>query len=118
MKKRWIVLLTLLWPVGHLVLFLVRFGRLPPMWEIAYFVPTGALAVLAIHLLLLRSRSAGQTMSTVLGALVLSPFAVVGNLLGVPFGLAGITAYGLAPLTAGAVLGWLFGKRFRPAPGR
>ena len=112
MKKRWITLAVVLWPIAHLLLFLVRFQRLPPLGELIYFVPTGLLGALAVHLLVLRSGSAGQTTSTVLGTLLLAPFAMLGNLLGGLLGLVGITVYGLAPLTAGAVLGWLFGKRF------
>ncbi len=114
MKKRWIALVVVLWPLTHLLIFLLRFQRLPPLLELLYFVPTGLLGAFAVHLLVLRSGSAGQTTSTVLGAVLLSPFAMAGNLLGGLFGVIGITVYGLAPLTAGAVLGWLFGKRFNP----
>ena len=115
MKKRWIALVATLWPLGHLLLFLARFQHRPPLLELVYFVPTGLLGALAVHFLILRSRSAGQTTSTVFGALLMSPFAMAGNLLGGLLGPVGITLYGLAPLTAGAVLGWLFGKRFNPS---
>ena len=112
MKKRWIALVVVAWPLCHLSLFLIRFRRLPPLGELLYFVPTGLLGALAVHLLVSRSRSAGQTTSIVLGAVLLAPFAMLGNLLGGLFGPVGITVYGLVPVTTGAVLGWVFGKRF------
>ena len=115
MNKTWIALAVVLWPLGHFLLFLARFQRVPPLGELVYFMPTGLLGALAVHLLVSRSGSAGQTTSIVLGAVLLAPFAMLGNLLGGLFGLVGITVYGLVPLTTGAVLGWLFGKRFNPS---
>jgi len=112
MKKRWIGLAIALWPLAHFMVFLVRFRRLPPLLELLYFVPTGVLGALAVHLLVSRSGSAGQTTSIVFGTLLLAPFAMLGNISGGAFGLLGVTVYGLAPLTAGAALGWLVGKRF------
>jgi branched-subunit amino acid transport protein len=114
MKKRWIALAVVAWPLAHLVLFLIRFQRLPPLVELVYFMPTGLFGALAVHVLMSRSKSAGQTTSIVLGALLLAPFAMLGNLLGGLLGPVGVTVYGLVPLTTGAVLGWLFGKRFDP----
>lgn len=114
MKKRWIALGVVVWPLGHLLLFLIRFQRLPPLGELVYFMPTGLLGALGVHLLVSRSGSPGQTRSIVLGAVLLAPFAMLGNLLGGLMGPVGVTVYGLVPLTTGAVLGWLFGKRFNP----
>lgn len=114
MKKRWIALAVVVWPLGHLLLFLIRFQRLPPLGELVYFMPTGLLGALGVHLLVSRSGSPGQTTSIVLGAALLAPFAMLGNLLGGLMGPVGVTVYGLVPLTTGAVLGWLFGKRFNP----
>lgn len=114
MKKRWIALAVVVWPLGHLLLFLIRFQRLPPLGELVYFMPTGLLGALGVHLLVSRSGSPGQTRSIVLGAVLLAPFAMLGNLLGGLMGPVGVTVYGLVPLTTGAVLGWLFGKRFNP----
>jgi len=114
MKKRWIALAVVVWPLGHLLLFLIRFQRLPPLGELVYFMPTGLLGALGVHLLVSRSGSPGQTTSIVLGAVLLAPFAMLGNLLGGLMGPVGVTVYGLVPLTTGAVLGWLFGKRFNP----
>lgn len=114
MKKRWILLAIVLWPALHFSVFLLRFRRLPPLWELLYFVPTGLLAALAVSGLMSRSRSAMQTASTLFGALAFAPIALVGNVMGGLLGPVGITVYGLVPLTAGATLGWLFGKRFPP----
>ena len=114
MKKRWIALAVVVWPLGHLLLSLIRFQRLPPLGELVYFMPTGLLGALGVHLLVSRSGSPGQTTSIVLGAALLAPFAMLGNLLGGLMGPVGVTVYGLVPLTTGAVLGWLFGKRFNP----
>ena len=91
MKKRWIVAFTVVWPVLHLVVFLFRFREPPPMLGLLYFVPTGMLGALAMHVLLLRSRSPAQTAATVMGALLLAPLALAGNLLGGLFGLIGVT---------------------------
>ncbi len=70
MKKRWIALAVVVWPLGHLLLFLIRFQRLPPLGELVYFMPTGLLGALGVHLLVSRSGSPGQTTSIVLGAVL------------------------------------------------
>lgn len=114
MKKRWILLVIVGWPALHFSIFVVRFRRLPPLWELLYFVPTGLLAALAVSALMSRSKSALQTTTTVFGALLLVPVALVGNIMGGLLGPVGITAYGLLPLTVGATLGWIIGKRFTP----
>lgn len=112
MKTRWFFVAALGWPLIHLVVFLARFRSTPPLLELLWFVPTAVIGSVAVHLLMLRSGSAGQTASLVLGALLLAPLAVAGNVIGGVLGPLGATVYGAAPLTAGAALGWLFGKRF------
>jgi len=114
MKKRWILLSVIAWLTCHLAIFLARFGRLPPLLELGSFVPTAILGVWTVHALVSRSRSAGQTTATVFGALLLAPVGLWGNLIGGLSGPLGITVYGTVPLTAGAVAGWLLGKRFNP----
>ena len=114
MKKRWIALVVVAWPFLHLAVFLARFRRLPPVGELLTFVPTGVLGALAVHVLVSRSRSAGQTTAIVLGAALLTPVALLGNLYGGLLGPLAITVYGLAPLVVGASCGWLVGKRFSP----
>lgn len=115
MKWRWIGLFVVAWPAVHLLIFLLRFGRVPPLFELLYFVPTGVLGAWLVSVLVGRSRSAGQTACVALGTLIAIPLAMAGNLLGGLLGVVGVTAYGLAPLSAGAALGWLIGKRFNDA---
>lgn len=112
MKTRWFFAAMILWPLAHLIVFLARFRSLPPLFELLWFVPTALVGAYAVHLLMLRSRSAGQTASLVVGAVLFAPLALIGNVMGGLLGPIGVTLYGAAPLTAGAVLGWLFGKRF------
>lgn len=112
MKTRWFLAAAVSWPMIHLVAFLLRFRALPPLGELALFVPTALIGAMAVHLFMLRSHSALQTTSLVFGALLFAPLAFFGNLVGGVLGPLGPTLYGAAPLTAGAALGWVFGKRF------
>lgn len=112
MKTRWFFAAATLWPLLHLVVFLVRFRTVPALGDAVLFVPTALIGAFAVHLLMLRSRSALQTTSLLFGTALFAPLALVGNLAGGALGLIGVTLYGAAPLTAGAALGWLFGKRF------
>ena len=112
MKTRWFFVAAVVWPLLHLVVFLARFRSLPPLGQLAYFVPTAVIGAFAVHFLMLRSRSAMQTTSLLFGTLLFAPLAFFGNLVGGLLGPIGMTLYGAAPLTAGAALGWLFGKRF------
>jgi hypothetical protein len=108
-------LLTLLWPVLHTLIFLVRFGNLPPdgLTEAVVFLPMGLVAGVALVLLVRRATSRRGQIGAIAGYLIAAPFALVGSLLG---GLmlppvVGTLIFGALPLIAGAVVGYAIGNR-------
>jgi hypothetical protein len=110
-----VVLLTLLWPLLQLLVFALRFGRLPPggAAEALVFLPLGLVSAVVLVLLLRRSRSLRQAGWTLVGYAVAAPLALVGSLTGglVLPGAVGALVGGVIPLAVGAVLGYLAGAR-------
>ena len=110
-----VVLLTLLWPLLQLLVFALRFGRLPPggAAEALVFLPMGLVSAVALVVLLRRSGSLRQAVWTVIGYAVAAPLALVGSLAGglILPGALGALVGGAPPLVLGAVLGYLAGAR-------
>jgi hypothetical protein len=112
----WVLLvagLALLWPVLQLLLFVLRFGRLPPggAAEALAFLPMGLVAAVVVVLLLRRSASRKQAAGTLAGYALAAPLALLGSLAGGLFlpGPLGALLGGAIPLVVGAVLGHLAG---------
>lgn len=104
------IALTALWPGLHLLLFLVRFQRLPPggFSETLVFVPMGAVTALVMLLLWGNAWTRQQKRRLVLGYLLASPVAFIGSLLGglmMP-PLLGALILGAGPLLAGMLIGF------------
>jgi hypothetical protein len=111
MKRRyiWFILLSLIWPLVQLLIFTLRFQRLPDnIWESFYFLPMGIIS--AAFLLFMMSKAAERTtrVSTAVGYLVACPFALVGGLGGglVLPPLLGATLFGSVPLLLGTAAGY------------
>ena len=108
-----VVGLTLLWPGVQLLVFWLRFGRLPPggAADALVFLPLGLVTAAGLVLLLRRARSRKQAVWTLVGYAVAAPLALVGSLAGgllLP-GAVGALIGGALPLAVGAVLGFLAG---------
>lgn len=110
-------LLTLTWPMIHLVVFWLRFNRLPTggLAESIVFLPMSlATATVAVWLW---SRTASQRNRrfVAVGYLLASPIAFLGSLLGgllLP-SIWGPLVFGAIPLVAGCYIGFAVG---RPRP--
>lgn len=111
----WVLPLSVLWPVAHLALFLMRFGQLPAgsARESAVFLPMGILSAVVFVILLAGAGSRRQRLATWLGYLAACPFALVGSLLsGLLFpSLLGTLIFGALPLIAGSWIGSALGGR-------
>jgi hypothetical protein len=115
MKRQyvWFFLLSLIWPLVQLLIFSLRFQRLPDnIWESFYFLPMGLVS--AAFLLFMLDKSAERTtrVSTAVGYLVACPIALIGGLGGgllLP-PLLGVTFFGSVPLLLGTAAGYGMGK--------
>ena len=115
----WLVALALAWPILHLVLFLLRFQRLPEggIGGALVFLPMGVVASLGLGFLLLGAHDARGRNAIFRGYLLASPVAFVGSLVGglmLP-PLAGTILLGAGPLLLGAAFGSLIGRRHAQA---
>lgn len=113
----WFFLLSLIWPLAQLLIFGLRFQRLPDnIWESAYFLPMGIIS--AAFLLFLLDKTADRTtrVSTAVGYLVACPIALVGGLGGglILLPLLGVTLFGAVPLMLGTAAGYGMGKLVTP----
>ena len=109
----WFFLLSLIWPLMQILIFSLRFQRLPDnIWESLYFLPMGILS--AAFLLFLMDKTADRTarVSTVVGYLVACPIALVGGLSGglILSPLLGVTLFGAVPLMLGTAVGYSMGQ--------
>jgi hypothetical protein len=109
----WFFLLSLIWPLVQVLIFGLRFQRLPDnIWESFYFLPMGILS--AAFLLFMLGKSAERTtrVSTAVGYLVACPIALVGGLGGglVLPPLLGVTLFGAVPLMVGTAVGYGMGQ--------
>ena len=114
---KWIIGLTLFWPVSQLLVFLVRFGHLPSqmLTESLYFVPLGFISALMLVYFQNRSQTRTQYLCTTGGYILLIPLAFVASLLSglILPPLIGPLIYGLIPLAVGVVGGFFAGKLFQ-----
>ena len=116
----WFLLLSLLWPLVQLLIFMLRFQRLPDnIWESLYFLPMGIIS--AAFLLFLMKKTAHRTtrVSTAVGYRVACPIALVGGLGGglILPPLLGVPLFGTVPLLVGTAAGYGMGKLVTPSEG-
>ena len=109
----WFFFLSLIWPLMQVLIFGLRFQRLPDnIWESLYFLPMSIIS--AAFLLFLLDKTAERTtrVSTAVGYLVACPIALVGGLGGglVLSPLLGVTLFGAVPLLLGTAVGYGMGK--------
>jgi hypothetical protein len=108
-----VILVTLVWPAAHLLVFWLRFGQMPPGGpaESLVFVPMGLVAAIAAVWLWSRAESRRRRRFVVGGYIAASPFAFIGSLVGglmLP-GAWGPLLCGAVPLIAGCWLGYVIG---------
>jgi hypothetical protein len=115
-----ILLLTALWPAIHLLVFLVRFDRLPPgrvtgAWV---FAPMGLAAALFGLSFWKQSSSRRQRRLIAIGYVLAMPLGFIGSLIGGLFlpGAFGPLAFGFMPLALGCAMGFLLGRAPVPPP--
>ena len=107
----WIVPLSLVWPAIQSVVFLMRFGRLPPLGikGAGMFLPMGMLS--GGVLIVLCRIAAGDCGRVIRGYLYATPVALIGSVVGgllVPPAFATIL-FGALPLIIGSILGFKAG---------
>lgn len=104
---------TLMWPLIHYLVFVLRFpgGVMEPSALI--FAPFGAIAGGFLAYWLKEAQSQQQRLLVVLGYLVASPLAFIGSLGGGLLSpVIGVTLFGALPLILGCFFGFQLGKRF------
>ena len=113
----WLIPLSLLWPVVHLVGSWIRFTDFS-FTDITYlldFFPMSIISGIVFVLLWTRLTSRGQKIDLLLGYIIASPFAYLGSLSsGLVYSppIIGTLIWGLGPLLAGMLLGLLVGFIF------
>jgi hypothetical protein len=112
----WIGLFTLLWPLTHYVVAVMRFGGdfQVRASEFLALVPMGALSGGLLLYLIDIAETKQQGTLAVLGYVVASPVAFIGSLGGSLFlpPFLGATLFGGLPLAFGAVIGFFLGRYF------
>ncbi|MGR3310295.1 MAG: hypothetical protein ACUZ77_05910 [Candidatus Brocadiales bacterium] len=99
------------WPLVHIIVFLLRFGRMPTDSSLI-FLPMGIISAVVLVFLLKKGESSKRKRSTVVGYLLASPFAFIGSLTGglmLP-PLLGTLVFGALPLVFGTSLGYKLGR--------
>ena len=114
---KWIISLTLIWPIAQLIIFYVRFGHLPNeiLTQSLYFAPLGFFSALLLRYFQLRSNSTRQYWSTTIGYFLFAPVALFASLLSglILPPLIGPLIYGIIPLAIGVVGGFFIGRALR-----
>lgn len=106
MKVLWFVLLSVLWPLLQIVVFYVRFQRMPPEPGFV-FLPLGILSAL-LFLFLWEDAWQRQRVGLVIGYLLATPVALVSSLMGGLLSTTwGPTVFGAIPLMVGIGLGYV-----------
>ena len=110
----WLIPLSLVWPLLHLMVFAYRFSRIDQaiLAESWVFLLMGLVSGVVLLFLMEKAKNRTQKMSTLVGYLLLTPIAFVGSLLsGLMFPPAiGVILYGALPLSIGAALGYAAGR--------
>jgi hypothetical protein len=114
----WLIIpLTLVWPAIHLLVFGLRFGRLPvEMVRLsAVFLPLGLISSLIFLYFLGRARAGAERRAVIAGYIIAFPFALLGSLAGglVLTPIAGVTLFGLVPMLVGILGGYALGRALR-----
>lgn len=102
---QWLLSLTLFWPIAHLAVFTLRFGRLPVdiVIDAIVFLPMGFVSALFFVLLRSRAQTPHQKWAILIGYVVAIPLAGVGSLVSgllLP-PLIGTVIFGVVPLLVG-----------------
>lgn len=109
-------LLTVIWPVVHLAIYLIRFGEIDStiLLQSSYFLPLGLLSGV-ILLKFLDKGTPVQKRGVVIGFILTIPFALVGSLMGglIFQPVVGATIFGLVPLSMGMVIGFYLPKALK-----
>ncbi len=116
----WFLFLSLIWPLVQLLIFGLRFQRLPDnMWESVYFLPMGIVS--ATFLLFMMGKTVERTtrVSTAVGYLVACPIALVGGLGGglFLFFFLVVKLFSYLQLVLGMDAGYGMGKLVTPGVG-
>ena len=109
----WLIFLSLIWPLVQVLIFGLRFQRLPDnIWDSLYFLPMGLISAAFLLFMLGKTAVRATRVSTVVGYLVACPIALVGGLGGglVLHPLLGVTLFGAVPLMVGTAVGYSMGK--------
>ena len=108
----WFTILSLVWAVLQTAVFILRFNKLPPLWETLYFVPMGILSGGFLIFLTQKAANRATRVSAIVGYLVACPFALIGSLGGglLLHPLIGVTIMGALPLILGSAAGYALGK--------
>ena len=115
----WLIPLSFVWPIIHLVVFYSRFQKLPPngIIEAVAFLPFGLLAAFILLYAWDRSSDQRQKWLSVLGYLLAAPFAFIGSLGGgLLFPYIGPAIMGSIPLLIGTFIGYYLGKLLSRQP--
>ena len=112
----WIIPLTLLWPLLHLLVYFIRFGEMPLrlIRGMYVYLPMGLVAAIAFVLLWAFADTRARKAGIILGYLIAGPFSFIGSLFSglVWTPILGSLCYGATPLLAGMVLGYFIGSLF------
>ena len=95
------------WPLMHVLVFLLRSGRMPTESSLI-FLPMGIVSAVVLVFLVKKAESRTRKRRTVIGYLLASPFAYIGSLFGGLMSpqLAGVFIFGTVPLVLGTALGY------------
>ncbi|KAA3646139.1 MAG: hypothetical protein DWQ07_07900 [Chloroflexi bacterium] len=115
----WLIPLSFVWPIIHLIIFYYQFQKLPPngIIEAVAFLPFGLLAAFIFLFAWDRSSDQRQKWLSVLGYLLAAPFAFIGSLGGGLLNIyIGPLLFGSIPLGIGTFLGYYVGKYLSRQP--
>ena len=109
--KKWMIALAVVWPLIHILIFVLRFDTPAPWGEAIWFVPTGLIGAGLLAIASSRARTAGQKKGAILGFIAMVPFALAGNVLGGLAGPLGVTVGGVVPMMIGTIGGMLIASQ-------
>lgn len=110
----WLVPLIFVWPVLHIVVFALRFGRIDGtmLGESAIFLPMGLIGGVVLIECLKRAPSRRAQIGAIAGYVIATPVAFTGSLLGglIVHPLIGTLIAGAGPLVVGTLAGFGIGR--------